>query len=43
MFRKMLSDNIQTVKDGGEPINVFHDPTKNACIQLQTEVDKNCE
>jgi 5,5'-dehydrodivanillate O-demethylase len=39
MFRKMVSDNIQVVKEGGEPKNVFRDPAENVCINLQTELD----
>ena len=39
MFRKMLSDNIQAVKDGREPMNTFRDPELNECVRLQTELD----
>jgi 5,5'-dehydrodivanillate O-demethylase len=39
MFRKMLADNIETVQNGGEPMNVFRDPAAHACLPLQTEVD----
>jgi len=39
MFRKMLSDNIQAVKDGREPMNTFRDPGANECVRLQTELD----
>jgi hypothetical protein len=39
MFRKMLADNIETVQNGGEPMNVFRDPIEDACLELRTEVD----
>ena len=40
MFRKMLEEQIQVVEDGGDPINTFRDPERNAanvCIDLPME------
>jgi len=39
LFRKLLSDQIQKVKDGQEPMNVFRDPSQNECLELATEYD----
>jgi 5,5'-dehydrodivanillate O-demethylase len=39
LFRKMLADNMETVKAGGEPMNVFRDSAEYACIELQTELE----
>jgi 5,5'-dehydrodivanillate O-demethylase oxygenase subunit len=39
LFRKMLSDNIDAVQNGDEPMNVFRDPARHACLTLQTEHD----
>jgi len=38
MFRKMLEDNIRSVEQGRDPINVFRDPAKNDYLWLRTEV-----
>ena len=35
MFRRMLQQAIQIVEDGGDPINVFRDPTENEIIDLK--------
>lgn len=32
-YRKLLSEQLKIVTDGGEPMNVFHDPKKNVRIQ----------
>ena len=39
MFRKMLSDSIQAVQEGREPMNTFRDPEMNECVRLQTELE----
>jgi 5,5'-dehydrodivanillate O-demethylase len=40
MFRKMLSDNMQKVQKGQDPINTFRDPAQNVSIRLETEQDR---
>ncbi len=37
MFRKMLEENVKTVEDGGDPINVFRDPKENQFLELEME------
>ena len=34
MFRKMLKDQIEIVRQGGEPRGLVRDPEKNICIEL---------
>jgi 5,5'-dehydrodivanillate O-demethylase oxygenase subunit len=34
MFRKLLREQIETVKAGNEPVSVFHDPSLNECIRF---------
>ena len=40
MFRKLLTDNMQKVKDGQDPMNTFRDPAANVSVKLQTEYDR---
>jgi len=37
MFRKLIEEQLKTVENGGDPINVHRDPAKNKCITLATE------
>jgi 5,5'-dehydrodivanillate O-demethylase len=37
LFRRMINENLKIVEDGGEPINVHRDPSKNIAIPLATE------
>jgi 5,5'-dehydrodivanillate O-demethylase len=37
MFRKQLSRELEVVADGGEPMNVFRDANKAACIRAPLE------
>ena len=37
MFRKLLEEQLQTVEDGGDPMNVFRDPEKAKFIELYME------
>ena len=37
MFRKMLEENVKTVEDGGDPMNVFRDPKEAEFIELEME------
>ena len=37
MFRQMLEDNIRIVEDGGDPMEVYRDPERNAYIPFMTE------
>lgn len=37
LFRKQLLEQIEVVRDGGDPINTFRDPAENECIVLPTE------
>lgn len=32
MYRDLLRQQIQIVEDGGEPMNVFRDPSQNTCV-----------
>ena len=34
LYRRMLTQQLAVVEDGGDPINVFRDPTPNECINL---------
>jgi 5,5'-dehydrodivanillate O-demethylase len=39
MFRRMLLDQLERLRDGAEPsINVFRDPATNECINILTEI-----
>jgi len=40
MFRKLLEDNIEKVKRGEDPMNVFRDAAKNVCLELPVERNK---
>ena len=37
MFRKQLQREVAIVADGGEPMNVFRDPERAACVQAPLE------
>jgi len=37
VFRKLLEDQIKIVQGGGDPMNVFRDPAKAACVELPAE------
>jgi 5,5'-dehydrodivanillate O-demethylase len=37
MFRKMLQEQMDLVQDGGEPVNVFRDPSRSVSIDLPIE------
>ncbi len=37
LYRQMLEEAMDTVADGGEPMNVFRDPEKNTYHHLPTE------
>ena len=34
MFRRMLQEQLEVVRDGGDPMNVFKDPARNATLEL---------
>lgn len=36
-YRKMLREQLEKVRRGEDPINVFRDPSKNVCIDLPHE------
>ena len=38
MYRRMLTDNINKVKNGQDPMNTFRDPATNTSIALKTEM-----
>ena len=38
MFRKMLSEQIQMVQDGADPINTFRDPATNRSLDAPDTV-----
>ncbi len=40
LFRKLLKENIEKVKRGEDPMNVFRDPAKNVCLELPVEKAK---
>jgi 5,5'-dehydrodivanillate O-demethylase len=40
LFRRLLTQQIALVADGGEPMNVFRDPTANVCIEPPLERSK---
>jgi 5,5'-dehydrodivanillate O-demethylase oxygenase subunit len=37
MFRRLLTEQIEVVRKGGDPINTFRDPEANRCINLLLE------
>lgn len=37
LFRHMLKQQMEIVRDGGDPMNVFRDPHKNVCIEMPIE------
>jgi 5,5'-dehydrodivanillate O-demethylase len=37
MFRRQLMEQIEVVRNGGDPINTFRDPESNRCINLSLE------
>lgn len=37
LFRKLLKENIDEVRRGEDPMNVFRDPAKNVCLELPVE------
>ncbi len=37
MFRRMLEEQVRIVEDGGDPINTFRDPERNAYLGMDTE------
>jgi 5,5'-dehydrodivanillate O-demethylase len=37
LLRKMLNEAMETVADGGDPMNVFRDPATNQCIEMTQE------
>jgi hypothetical protein len=37
MFRRQLQQQMRTVEEGGDPINVFRDPKRNECVKLPLE------
>jgi 5,5'-dehydrodivanillate O-demethylase len=37
LYRRLLSDQLRIVQDGGDPMNTFRDPARNACITFETE------
>lgn len=37
MFRRLLEEQLQLVKDGGDPMCVFRDPKRNQCVVLPQE------
>ena len=37
LYRQMLDEGMQTVADGGDPLNVFRDPAENVYHHLPTE------
>jgi hypothetical protein len=38
MFRQLLKQQLELVRNGGEPMNVFRDPEKNVCLDLEPPV-----
>ena len=36
LYRQLLTEQIEIVADGGQPMNVFRDPERNRCIDLPT-------
>ena len=38
MFRRLLDEQLKIVADGGEPMNLQRDPSKNECIVLPQEI-----
>ena len=37
LFRRQLTQQLNIVEDGGQPMNVFRDPEQNVCIDLPWE------
>jgi 5,5'-dehydrodivanillate O-demethylase len=37
LFRKQLAEQLDVLADGGEPMNIFHDPAQAACIPAPVE------
>ena len=37
LYRQLLEEGMETVADGGDPLNVFRDPAENLYIHLPTE------
>ena len=37
MFRELLKEQIEVVRNGGDPMNTFRDPQDNRCIRLSME------
>ena len=37
MFRELLKEQIEVVRNGGDPMNTFRDPRHNQCIRLSME------
>ena len=40
LYRQMLQEQMKVVEDGGEPMCVFRDPTRNTVLSLPTEENK---
>ncbi|MBP1154912.1 MULTISPECIES: Rieske 2Fe-2S domain-containing protein [unclassified Paenibacillus] len=38
MFRKLLDEQIAVVRDGGEPMGILRDPSKNVCIEFDSTI-----
>ena len=41
MYRRLLREQFRIMEDGGDPMNVFRDPTKNVQIDLPAEGRRN--
>jgi 5,5'-dehydrodivanillate O-demethylase oxygenase subunit len=37
LYRRLLESQFQIVQAGGDPMNVFRDPSRNVCLELPTE------
>lgn len=37
LYRKLLEENVETVRRGEDPMNVFRDPAVNQCLELPVE------
>ena len=40
LYRRLLQQQLAMVEDGGDPINVFRDPSRNQSITLTHEEDR---
>ena len=40
LFRRLLKEQLNRIEDGGEPMNVFRDPTQNDIIHLDPRLDE---